>query len=140
MVVNSHGLVSLHELCFPLIVVIVMVWSVPIMGLHETCFPVMIVNRHMTVACMQRCLSAVRSPSLTQFVLGIPSIRTLKIYKNKNMILITYCALRRFLKLHVIHGTILQYFRPSLSYHLSLLSLFCLFLSDHLRQVLLYVV
>ena len=35
-------------------------------------------------------------------------------------------------------GSILQYFRPSLSYHLSLRSLFCLFLSGPLRQVLLY--
>ena len=33
---------------------------------------------------------------------------------------------------------ILQYFRPSLSYHMSSISLFCLFLSDRLRQVLLY--
>ena len=33
----------------------------------------------------------------------------------------------------------MQYFRPSLSYHLSLRSLFCLFLSGHLRQVLLYI-
>ena len=30
---------------------------------------------------------------------------------------------------------ILQYFGPSLSYRLSLRSLFCLFLSGHLRQV-----
>ena len=29
-------------------------------------------------------------------------------------------------------------FRPSLSYHLSLISMFCLFLSGRLRQVLLY--
>ena len=35
-------------------------------------------------------------------------------------------------------GCILQYFRPSLSYHLSLRSLFCLFLSDRLRQILCY--
>ena len=35
-------------------------------------------------------------------------------------------------------GSILQYFRPSLSYHLSLRSLFCLLLSGRLRQVLLY--
>ena len=35
-------------------------------------------------------------------------------------------------------GSILQYFRPSVSYHLSLRSLFCLFLSGRLRQVLLY--
>ena len=34
--------------------------------------------------------------------------------------------------------SILQYFRPSLSYHLSLRSLFYLFLSGRLRQVLLY--
>ena len=33
---------------------------------------------------------------------------------------------------------ILQYFRPSLSYHLSLRPLFCLFLSGLLRQILLY--
>ena len=32
-------------------------------------------------------------------------------------------------------GSILQYFRPSLSYYLSLRSLFCLFLSSRLRQV-----
>ena len=31
-----------------------------------------------------------------------------------------------------------EYFRPSLSYHLSLRSLFCLFLIGRLRQVLLY--
>ena len=35
-------------------------------------------------------------------------------------------------------GIILQYFRPSLSYHLSKRSLFSLFLSHRLRQVLLY--
>ena len=34
------------------------------------------------------------------------------------------------------NGSILQYFGPSLSYHLSLRSLFCLFLSGCLRQVL----
>ena len=34
-------------------------------------------------------------------------------------------------------GSILQYFQPSLSYHLSLRSLFCLFLSGRLRQALL---
>ena len=33
-------------------------------------------------------------------------------------------------------GSILQYFRPSLSNHLSLRSLFCLFLSGHFTQVL----
>ena len=36
-------------------------------------------------------------------------------------------------------GSILQYFRPSLSYHLSLRSLFCLFLSGRVTQVLLYI-
>ena len=35
-------------------------------------------------------------------------------------------------------GSILQYFRPALSYHLSLRSLICLFLSGRLTQVLLY--
>ena len=35
-------------------------------------------------------------------------------------------------------GSILQYFRPSLSYHSFLRPLFCLFLIGRLRQVLLY--
>ena len=35
-------------------------------------------------------------------------------------------------------GSILQYFRPSLIYHLSLRSPFCLFLSGRLTQVLLF--
>ena len=35
-------------------------------------------------------------------------------------------------------GSILQYFRPALSYHLPFRSLLCLFLSGRLRQVLLY--
>ena len=34
-------------------------------------------------------------------------------------------------------GSILQYCRPTLSYHFPLRSLFCLFLSGRLRQVLL---
>ena len=37
-------------------------------------------------------------------------------------------------------GSILQYFGPSLNYHLSLRSSFCLFLSGRLRQDLLYCV
>ena len=37
-------------------------------------------------------------------------------------------------------GSILQYFRPSLCYHLSIRSLFCLFLGGRLRHVLLYFV
>ena len=44
----------------------------------------------------------------------------------------------RLMHVKSIAGSILQYFRPSLSYHLSLISLFCLFLSGRLRQVLLY--
>ena len=35
-------------------------------------------------------------------------------------------------------GSILQYFQPALSNHLSLRSLFCLFLSGRFTQVLLY--
>ena len=38
----------------------------------------------------------------------------------------------------MLQVSILQYFRPSLSYHLSLRLLFCLFMSGCLRQVLLY--
>ena len=36
-------------------------------------------------------------------------------------------------------GSILQYFQPSISYHLSLRSLFCLFLSGRFTHVFLYV-
>ena len=39
----------------------------------------------------------------------------------------------------MLQESILQYFRPSLSYHLSLRPLFCLFLSGRLRQVLLFI-
>ena len=39
----------------------------------------------------------------------------------------------------MLQESILQYFRPALSYHLSLRPLFCLFLSGRLRQVLLYI-
>ena len=38
----------------------------------------------------------------------------------------------------MLQESILHYFRPSLSYHLSLRNLFCLFLSGCLRRVLLY--
>ena len=38
----------------------------------------------------------------------------------------------------MLQESILQYFRPSLSYHLSLRSLIPLFLSGRLRQILLY--
>ena len=37
----------------------------------------------------------------------------------------------------MLQESILQYFRPSISYHLSLRPLFSLFLSGRLRQVLL---
>ena len=37
-------------------------------------------------------------------------------------------------------GSLLQYFRPTLSYHLSLKSLFCLFLIGRFTQVLLYII
>ena len=40
----------------------------------------------------------------------------------------------------MLQKSILQYFRPSLSYHLPLRPLFCLFLSGRSRQVLLYVI
>ena len=39
----------------------------------------------------------------------------------------------------MLQKSILQYFRPALSYHLSLRSLFCLCLSGRFRQVILYV-
>ena len=38
----------------------------------------------------------------------------------------------------MLQESILQYFRPSLSYHLLLSPMFCLFFSGRFRQVLLY--
>ena len=43
-----------------------------------------------------------------------------------------------FIYMYFLRGSILQYFGSSLSYHLSLRSLFCLFLNGHWRHVLLY--
>ena len=44
------------------------------------------------------------------------------------------------MSIHVFHVYVATaYFRPSLSYHLPLRALFCLFLSGHLGQVLLYI-
>ena len=40
----------------------------------------------------------------------------------------------------MLQESILQYFQPSLSYHLLLSPLFCLFLGGRFKQVLLYVV
>ena len=48
-----------------------------------------------------------------------------------------YCIMQVKSIAECSNGSILQYFRPSLSYHLTLSSLFCLFLSGRLRQVLL---
>ena len=51
------------------------------------------------------------------------------------------CTVKPVLSGHskrMLQESILQYFRPSLRYHLSLRPLFCLFLSGQLRQVLLY--
>ena len=38
----------------------------------------------------------------------------------------------------LLQRSILQFFQPSLSYHLSSRPLFCLFMSGHFRQILLY--
>ena len=48
-----------------------------------------------------------------------------------------YCLMQVKSVAQCSNGSILQYFRPSLSYHYPLRSLFCLLLSGHLRRVLL---
>ena len=59
--------------------------------------------------------------------------------KYQIMIFKTYYRLKKVKRIaECSKGSILHYIRPSLSYHLSLRYLFCLFLSGHLRQVLLY--
>ena len=64
-----------------------------------------------------------------------------QLYKRPNLVFKTNY---RLMQVKVIaecsKESILQYFRPSLSYHLSLRSLFGLFLSGCFTQVLLYVI
>ena len=46
---------------------------------------------------------------------------------------VSFNAVQKYCRM--LQESILQYFRPSLSYHLSLRPLFCLFLSGRFRQV-----
>ena len=66
-------------------------------------------------------------------VLSGQSKRRLKLVFKTDYRLMQVKSIAEFSK-----GGILQYFRPSLSYHLSLRSLFCQFLSGRIRPVLLY--
>ena len=74
------------------------------------------------------------------------TVDTVKPVLNGHSIIRTKIGLQNRLSLNAVQAyckmlqeSILQYFRPSLSYHLSLRLLFCLFLSGRLRQVLLYI-
>ena len=66
-------------------------------------------------------------------VLSRHSKRTQKMVFNTNFCLMQVKSIAECSK-----GSILQYFRPSLSYHFTLRPLFCLFLRGRLTQVLLY--
>ena len=62
------------------------------------------------------------------------------IQKDQKMVFKTdYCLMQVKSIAECSKGSILQYFRPLLSYHLSIIPLFCLFLSGHFTQVLLYI-
>ena len=59
--------------------------------------------------------------------------------KDRKLVFKTnYCLMQVKSIAECSKGSILQYFRPSLSHHLLLRSLFCLFLSGRFTQVLLY--
>ena len=69
--------------------------------------------------------------------LSLCETATLK--KTKKMVFKTNYRLMKIKSIaEYSKGSIPQYFRPSLSYHLSLRSLFCLFLSGRFTQALLY--
>ena len=51
---------------------------------------------------------------------------------------LSFNASQKYCNAECSKGSILQYFLPLLSYHVSLRPLFCLILSGHLRQVSLY--
>ena len=60
--------------------------------------------------------------------------------EDKNLVLKTKYRLMQVKSIaECSKWSLLRYFRPSLSYHLSLRSDFCLFFSGRLRQVLLYI-
>ena len=63
--------------------------------------------------------------------------QSLKKMTKKMVFKTDYCLMQVISIAECSKGSILQYFRPSLSNHLSLSSLFCIFLSGPLRQVLL---
>ena len=56
---------------------------------------------------------------------------------NKNTKMVCNTDYRFMQVKSIVEESILQYFRPSLSYHLPLRPLFCIFLSGCLKQVLL---
>ena len=64
--------------------------------------------------------------------------KTTTLKKDHKLVFKTnYCLMQVKSIAECSKGSILQYFRPSLNYHLSLRSLFCLFLSGRFTQVLL---
>ena len=67
-----------------------------------------------------------------------PVLRGLSKRRPKLVFKIDYCLMQVKSIAECSKGSILQYFPPSLSYHLPLRPLFCLFLSGHSRLVLLY--
>ena len=82
---------------------------------------------------IQEGLLSVTSESTVKPVLSGHSKRRLKLGFKTNYRLMQVKSIAEYSK-----GSILQYFRPSLSYHMSLRSLFYLFVSGRLRQALLY--
>ena len=77
--------------------------------------------------CLQYCYNTVKP------FLSCHSKRTPKLVFKADYRLMQVKSIAEYSK-----GSILQYFRPSLSYHLSFRALFCLFLSGCIRQILLY--
>ena len=77
--------------------------------------------------------------SLTMFLSTVKPVLSGHSKGDQNLVFKTdYCLMQVISIAECSLWSILQYFRPSLSYHLLLRSLFCLFLSGRLRRVLLY--
>ena len=81
------------------------------------------------------------APSCLQYNLGVQLNLSLAAIQKEDQTLVFHTNYRLMQVKNIAecsNGSILQYFRPSLSKRLSVRSLFCLFLSGRLRQVLLY--
>ena len=128
---KSHAAAQLSSCCNVAVSVLCLFFSVPWMGLQRV---------------ISYSLTFISVPAKTFVVYALPYFRHYSKTCLKRPLKRTpktgFYTDYRFMQVKSIaecsKGSILQYFRPSLSYNFPLRPLLCLFLSGRLRQVLLY--